>query len=87
MQPGGKIDANETALARAAFEELGCRIRPQTARFLGQFAAPAANEAGKTVLADPFAVAIDGDVIPAAEIEEVVWVDAAAPPAPIGWRR
>jgi 8-oxo-dGTP diphosphatase len=81
MQPGGKIHANESALAalaREVIEELGCRIRPQTARFLGQFAAPAANEAGKTVLADLFAVAIDGDVIPAAEIEEVVWVDAAA---------
>jgi 8-oxo-dGTP diphosphatase len=48
---------------------------------LGQFAAPAANETGQNVFADLFAVAIDGDVRPAAEIEEVVWVDAAAPGA------
>jgi 8-oxo-dGTP diphosphatase len=62
-------------------EELGCRIRPATARCLGRFAAPAAHEPGKNVLADLFAVAIDGDVMPAAEIEEVVWLDAAAPGA------
>lgn len=89
MQPDGKIDANESALAslaREVFEELGCRIRPQTARLLGQFVAPAANEAGKTVLADLFAVAIDGDAIPAPKSKK--WSGSMRLPlAPIGWRR
>jgi 8-oxo-dGTP diphosphatase len=46
MQPGGKIHPNEDALgalARELHEELGCSIRPATARFLGRFAAPAAR--------------------------------------------
>jgi 8-oxo-dGTP diphosphatase len=84
MQPGGKIEANEealAALAREVLEELGCRIKPATARFLGQFAAPAANEAGQHVLADLYAVELEGEVTPTAEIEETAWVDAAAPGA------
>ncbi len=82
MQPGGKIDANEdaiTALSRELQEEIGCSVRPATAQFLGQFVAPAANEIGATVVAELYAVAIDGEVAPAAEIEEIAWVDAAAP--------
>jgi 8-oxo-dGTP diphosphatase len=82
MQPGGKIAPNEDALAalsRELHEELGCCIRPATARFLGQFTAAAANEVGGTVVADLYAVALDGDVRPSAEIEEAAWVDATAP--------
>ena len=82
MQPGGKIDGEEdaiTALSRELQEEIGCRVRPATARFLGQFVAPAANEIGATVIADLYAVAIDGEVTPAAEIEEIVWIDAMGP--------
>jgi len=80
MQPGGKIDAHEevlAALAREVLEELGCRIKPASPRFLGQFTAAAANEAGQCVLADLYAVELEGDVTPAAEIEEAAWVDAA----------
>lgn len=76
------IDANEdaiTALSRELQEEIGCSVRPATARFMGQFVAPAANEIGATVVAELYAVAIDGEVAPAAEIEEIAWVDAAAP--------
>ena len=80
MQPGGKIDAGEQpaeALARELFEELNLRIEPGAAVYLGQFSAPAVNEPGFTVEAELFQVQIDVPVTPAAEIEEVRWIDPA----------
>jgi 8-oxo-dGTP diphosphatase len=84
MQPGGKIEAHELpvhALARELEEELGLLIDPAQAEFLGQFSAPAANEPGYIVQADIFQLTIAGEVAPAAEIEEVIWVDPATDPA------
>lgn len=80
MQPGGKIDAGEQpaeALARELYEELNLRIAPSDAVYLGNFSAPAANEPGFTVQAELFRVDIDVPVTPAAEIEEVRWIDPA----------
>ncbi|MBX9407713.1 NUDIX domain-containing protein [Pseudomonas baetica] len=80
MQPGGKIEPHERplhALARELEEELGLRIDPAQATFLGQFCAPAANEPGFVVQAEIFQLTIDTEVTPAAEIEEVVWIDPA----------
>ena len=82
MQPGGKINPNEdalAALAREVKEELGCNLQPATARFLGEFTAPAANEVGASVIADLYEVEVDGDAKATAEIEEVAWVDATSP--------
>ncbi|QBZ91622.1 NUDIX domain-containing protein [Pseudomonas viciae] len=80
MQPGGKIEAHEQpvqALARELEEELGLTIDPAQARYLGSFSAPAANEPGFTVQAEVFLLTIDAPVSPAAEIEEVRWIDPA----------
>ncbi|WLH34578.1 NUDIX domain-containing protein [Pseudomonas sp. FP2196] len=80
MQPGGKIEPHELplhALARELEEELGLLIDPTQAAFLGQFSAPAANEPGFVVQAEIFQLTIDAQVTPAAEIEEVIWIDPA----------
>jgi 8-oxo-dGTP pyrophosphatase MutT (NUDIX family) len=77
MQPGGKLGAGEDAigaLERELREELGCGIGPG-ARALGCFSAPAANEPGKLVEAELFAVELSGDIAAAAEIEEALWYD------------
>lgn len=81
MQPGGKIEQHEeaiTALLRELHEELGLVVHPSHPVYLGRFLAPAANEPGWTVEAELFRVHIPGGVTPAAEIEEIAWVDPSA---------
>lgn len=81
MQPGGKIETHEqpiVALARELEEELGLHIDIAQASYLGSFSAPAANEPGCVVQAELFLLDIDSSVAPAAEIEEVVWIDPAS---------
>lgn len=82
MQPGGKIDAGESpleALRRELREELALEIGPDAPRHLGRFEAPAANESDATVVAEVFLTHHAGAVSPQAEIEEVRWVNPAAP--------
>jgi 8-oxo-dGTP diphosphatase len=82
MQPGGKRDAGESdaaALAREIDEELGCKIIAESVRHLGEFLCPAANEPGRDVKAVVYAVEVTGDIKPAAEIDEIIWVDPASP--------
>jgi 8-oxo-dGTP diphosphatase len=80
IQPGGKMEAGETpeaALGRELAEELNCTAVAM--EFLIHLTAPAVNEAGHTVEAAIYSVKIEGQITPAREIEEIVWVDPASP--------
>jgi 8-oxo-dGTP diphosphatase len=82
MLPGGKREPGEddlTALAREVREELGVRLI--SSRLLGCFEAPAANEPGATVRSHAYLTEIEGAPAILAEIEELLWIDPAAPPA------
>lgn len=84
MQPGGKPANSETslvALDRELTEELGGGLERASCRALGTYSAPAANEPGWTVEAELFAVTLRGDVRPAAEIAEAVWIDPDVEPS------
>ena len=79
MQAGGKVAPDETpaqALAREIREELDCGLAGPP-RPLGRFHAPAANEPGRNVEAELFAVELDGEICPAGEIEDAIWHDPA----------
>lgn len=87
QQPGGKRDPDDAddlaTLARELREELGCALRPGSARFLCHTSAPAANECGHVVEAEVYEVDVDGEPRAQAEIAELCWVDPAAPGVPV----
>jgi 8-oxo-dGTP pyrophosphatase MutT (NUDIX family) len=79
MQPGGKIERGESAivtLIRELREELGLEVDVDATEFLGSFEAAALNEPGQMVRAEVFALTTDAELRPAAEIEEIYWLES-----------
>ncbi|MBS7456453.1 NUDIX hydrolase [Coralloluteibacterium stylophorae] len=81
IQPGGKREPGEDALAtlaRELDEELGVAIRPGSTRRLGLFEDAAVHERGRRVQAEVYAVEFVGTPVARAEIAELRWVDPDA---------
>ncbi|WP_319519402.1 NUDIX domain-containing protein [uncultured Martelella sp.] len=77
MQPGGKIDAEETpreALIRELNEELALIFSADDFHYQGRFSELAANEPGMIVEAEAFSCFAAPEVTPQAEIEELKWL-------------
>ena len=77
MQPGGKIERGESALAaliRELREELGLEVDVDATEFLGSYEAPALNEPGRTVRAEVFALTTDAELHPSGEIDAIHWL-------------
>ncbi|MFG0379798.1 NUDIX domain-containing protein [Pseudomonas sp. zbq_18] len=76
MLPGGKLEPGESAIAgllRELHEELQLSLPSDQLQPLGNFRAPAANEADTEIQAQVFIAALPHAVAPAAELEELRW--------------
>ena len=87
MQPGGKPEGGESPAAcalREVHEELGLTLAPEELEAKGVHRTDAANEAGRALVATVFEHPhLRGsrapEITPAAEIEEVRWLDPREP--------
>lgn len=81
MQPGGKPEQGETPAetgVRELFEELGLVVAPGDLTLVGSWEGPAANEADTRLVATVFLCPLAAEPLPAAEIEELDWLDLDA---------
>ncbi|MDK8187097.1 MULTISPECIES: NUDIX hydrolase [Sphingomonas] len=79
MQAGGKIEPGEdpaAALIRELDEEIGLRVGVDDLGPIGCFSAVAANGPGHRIDATVFHLCSTHAPVPAAEIEEAIWIDA-----------
>lgn len=80
MLPGGKWEPGETPLGcavREVREELGVVLDAGAVRPLGRYETATANEPGFRLVSEVFVAACAGGANPAAEIDELRWVDRA----------
>lgn len=81
MQPGGKPEPGETPAetgVRELVEELGLVVDAPELTPLGTWEGPAANEPDTILRATVFLCPLRGLPVPAAEIEELDWLDVGA---------
>jgi mutator protein MutT len=83
ISPGGKIEGGESApeaLVRELKEELQIDVAVNDLKEFGTFYAFATGNDGKYLRMDVFLVETwKGDILPASEIEEVMWVGSVLP--------
>ena len=85
IAPGGKLGDGESvseALKRELHEELQINVQTADLKKLGTFYALAAGHADKRLQMDVLIVEKwDGEISPAAEVEEIMWVSSELPPS------